>query len=321
MIEGLNNFEPPAGGSVLAIGNFDGVHRGHQALLRRARAVAEPLGVPVVVLTFEPHPLAVLAPQRAPARLTTLDERLALLEAAGADVTIVEPATRAFLSVDPRAFVERLAGRCRPRAIVEGPTFRFGRDRAGDVMLLRSLGAELGFEVHVLEQVRCASIDHDPPINSSAIRRLLAEGRVEHAAAMLGRPHRIVGVVGSGEARGRTLGFPTANLEQIPQMLPAHGVYAAVAQLAGDTLHLAAVNIGPQPTFDQAAARVEAHLLDFLGDLHGRRLGLWWLRRLRGQRRFDSPDALRRQLKQDVAQVRRLGDARQALGDVPPLAL
>ncbi len=320
-IRGLQRFTPPASGSVLTIGNFDGVHRGHQALLRRAREVAEPLGTPVVVLTFEPHPLAVLAPHRAPARLTTLDERLALLEHAGADAVIVEPATPELLAIEPRAFVERLLERCAPRAIVEGPTFRFGRARTGDVTLLRTLGVQLGFEVHVLEQVRCDSIDHDPPIHSSTIRSLLAAGRVEHAASMLGRPHRVVGVVGTGESRGRTLGFPTANLEQIDQMLPAHGVYAAVAQLDDQRLRPAAVNVGPQPTFHQAAARVEAHLLDFSGNLHGRRLGLWWLRRLREQRPFESPAALRQQLEQDVAQVRRLGNARQALGEVPHLPL
>ncbi len=321
ILRGLDSFEPPAGGCVLAIGNFDGVHRGHQALLRRARQIAEPHGVPVVALTFEPHPLAVLAPQRAPARLTTLDERLALLARAGADVVIVEPATRALLAVEPQVFVERLIERCGPRAIVEGPTFRFGHGRAGDVGLLRALGGRFGFEVHVLDQVRCDSIDDEPPINSSAIRRLLADGRVEDAAAMLGRPHRVVGLVGSGEARGRTLGFPTANLDDIPQMLPAHGVYAAVAQLDDAALYAAAVNVGPQPTFDQTAARVEAHLLDFSGELHGRRVGLWWLRRLRGQQRFDSPEALRRQLERDVEHVRALGDPRAVLGEAPLLPL
>ena len=318
---GLDAFDPPAEGCVLSIGNFDGVHLGHRALLARARALAEPLGVPVVVLTFEPHPLAVLAPQQAPPRLTTLDERLALLAAAGADVTIVEPATPAFLAIEPRAFVARLAQCCRPRAIVEGPTFRFGHRRAGDVTLLAALGRELGFEVCVLDQVRCDRIDGDPPINSSAVRRLLGQGRVESAAAMLGRPHRVVGVVGTGEARGRTLGFPTANLEQIPQMCPAHGVYAAVAELDDRTRYPAAVNVGPQPTFDQPRSRVEAHLIGFEGELHGRRLALWWLGRLRDQQRFDSPEALRHQLQHDVACVRQQVHPAQALRDVPELPL
>ncbi len=318
---GLRSFPAPAGGTVVTIGNFDGVHRGHQRLIDAARARAAALGVPLVAITFEPHPLALVAPARAPARLTTEVEKLALLERFRVDHAIVLASTPELIATPAEQFVEDLVRACRPREIVEGPTFNFGAARRGSVDTLRRLGAALGFAVHVVEELCADDRREHEAINSSAIRAALAAGDVEHARAMLGRPHRIAGVVGHGEHRGTELGFPTANIDAIAQLVPAHGVYAAIAQSDDAELSLAAVNIGPQPTFDQLAPRVEAHLLDFAGDLRGRRIGLHLLRRLRSQERFDGVAALIAQLERDVSAVRRMAPEVGELRNNPPIAL
>jgi riboflavin kinase/FMN adenylyltransferase len=257
-----------------------------------------------IVITFEPHPLAILSPQRAPARLTTLAERLTLLEGAKAHAAVILRSEPALLSLGAAEFVDRLARFVGPRVLVEGPTFNFGRGRAGSIDTLRELAPRYGYEVHAVGEVHCDALAGRPAINSSAIRAALSEGRVEDSRLMLGRPHRIVGEVRGGQQRGVQLGFPTANVEAILHMLPAHAVYAAIAQRADGALSLAAVNIGPQPTFAQQEARVEAHLLDFDGDLRGQRLGLHLLSRLRGQTRFDSVASLAAQLRVDVERVR-----------------
>lgn len=302
--DGLNSFVAPPAGVALTIGNFDGVHLGHRRLIDAARSEASALGVPVVAVTFEPHPVAVLAPDRAPPRLTTLAERLALLEHAGVDATIVLETSRALLAIAADEFLTLIAGVCRPRVIVEGPTFNFGRGRAGSVVTLQEHAARLEYRAVIVEELYGRELGGNPPINSSNIRAALREGRVTDAAAMLGRPHRITGIVGAGQGRGGPLGFPTANLDGIPHMVPQNAVYAAVAQRFNGSLHLAAVNIGPQPTFEQPAVRVEAHLLDFHGDLRGEPLGLHILERIRGQQRFSGVQELLAQLRADCDTVR-----------------
>lgn len=316
--EGLERFTPPQSGVVLTIGNFDGLHRGHAAMVRRAREVARARGAPVVVVTLDPHPLAILTPDRAPPQLTTLRERLLLLERAGVDAVILLRATKELLATRAEQFVDLLVQRCRPRAFVEGPTFNFGRDRGGSVRTLHELAPRYGFAVHVIDELRCEALPDCPPINSSTIRRALQEGHIEAANAMLGRPHRITGVVVRGAGRGNAFGFPTVNLDQVPQLVPRQAVYAAIAQLADGTLHLAAVNIGPQPTFGQQAGRVEAHLLDFRGELLGQRVGLHLLAALRGQTKFHAVEALAAQLERDVAQTRQYAPA---IGSLAPLPL
>ncbi|MEW6251689.1 MAG: riboflavin biosynthesis protein RibF [Planctomycetota bacterium] len=301
---GLEQFAAPPGGVVLTIGNFDGVHRGHARLIARAQAVADRRGAPVTVLTLEPHPLAILAPERAPAQLTTLREKLALLERLGVGRAIVlrsEPALLAQQAVD---FLAALVAHCRPRALVEGPDFNFGRGRSGSVATLQEHAARWEYELHVVPAVHCQELPTHPVISSTSIRQALTDGRIADANIMLGRPYRIVGTTGHGEGRGATLGFPTANLEEIPHLLPQQAIYAAAAQFESGELHLAAVNIGPQPTFGQEAARVEAHVLDFTGMLRGRRLGLYFLTRLREQQRFETPAALSAQIGRDVAATR-----------------
>ncbi|MEP0847950.1 MAG: riboflavin biosynthesis protein RibF [Phycisphaerae bacterium] len=310
---GFEEYSSPARGAVVLIGNFDGVHLGHRRLVDAAARRASALGAQLVAITFEPHPLAIVAPHRAPARLTTCDEKLDLLEACGVEATIVLRADAALIGTPAEDFLAELVQRCRPRVIVEGPTFNFGRGRAGSVETLRALAGRHGFEVEVVPELHCEELADRPAVSSSAIRAALAEGLVERAAAMLGRPYRIAGVVGHGEHRGVELGFPTANVDRIPHLLPAHAVYAAVAQLADGALRLAAVNIGPQPTFGQAGSRVEAHLLDWHRSLRGARLGLHLLGRLREQVRFESVERLVAQLRKDVAAVCAMAPALERL--------
>ena len=301
---GLKEFAAPAGGVALTIGNFDGVHRGHAQLVEKVRAVAERLSAAAIVMTFHPHPLAILAPERAPAILTTLPEKLALLERLGVTRCIVQRVDRAFLAQEATDFLASLVAHCHPRALIEGPDFNFGRGRAGTSATLEEHKSRWGYEVHVVPAVRCAALTTNPTISSSSIRQALREGRVAEANAMLGRAYRIVGTVGGGAGRGAGLGFPTANLEGLVHLLPQHAVYAAVAQLEDGGLHLAAVNLGPQPTFAQEQSRVEAHLLDFRGDLRGRRVGLHFVARLREQQKFAGKDELIAQLRRDVAATR-----------------
>jgi riboflavin kinase/FMN adenylyltransferase len=317
----IERFKPPEQGTVLTIGNFDGVHLGHRRLAEAARVRACELDAPVVVMTFEPHPLAILAPHRAPARLTTLPEKLALLKTMGVDAAIVVRTDRELLNKTAEQFLSEVTAGCRPRAIVEGPTFNFGRGRAGSVQTLREHSRRLGFSVTVVDELRSDGLSGHPAINSSAIRAELQDGRLVEANTMLGRPYRIAGVVGSGVQRGATLGFPTANLTDIPHLLPREAVYVAVAQLADDTLHLSAVNIGPQPTFGQATARVEAFLLDYSGELGGARVGLHLLDLIRDQVRFDGADELIAQLHRDVERTRTFTPVLERMRGGPVLAL
>lgn len=292
--------------AVLTIGNFDGVHRGHQCLTRRGRELAERHGVPLVAITFEPHPLSILAPQRAPARLTTADDRAGLLRTAGVDRVDVLAADHALLSLSPDEFLAQVVDRYRPIALIEGPSFRFGRGRAGGLDTLQAWSINTGCELIICNELRADELPGKPTINSTSIRSALLEGDVAAADVMLGRPHMLSGRVGAGDARGTAIGFPTANLDQVQVLSPAHGVYAAVAQTPTETFHAAAVNIGPQPTFDQPGARIEAHLIDFSGDLRESRLRLHLLERLRGQVRFASVHELVDQIARDVAATREI---------------
>lgn len=302
--EGIKQFQPPPGGVVLTAGNFDGVHLGHRRLVATARERARVLNVPVVAVTLEPHPLVILAPEQAPACLTTCAEKAALLEMCGVDTLIVLRSTRELLDKTAEEFLLDLVERCRPCAIVEGPTFNFGRGREGSVDTLRRWAGRLKFELAVVEELHSAGLTDNPAINSSVIRTALRDGRLGEANVMLGRPHRVSGMVTAGKQRGAGLGFPTANLTAIPQLVPRQAVYAGVAQLADDSLHLAAINVGPQPTFAQEQFCVEAHLLDYAGRLHGQQLGLHLLAELRDQVRFDGADELAAQLGRDAERAR-----------------
>jgi riboflavin kinase/FMN adenylyltransferase len=321
VFRGLESYQPPPGGTAVSIGNFDGCHRGHAQIFATAVETAQQRDLTLVAVTFEPHPLAVLNPGLAPARLNTLNEKLFLLEQFHADQAIVLPVDRALLGIRAPDFLASFVAHVRPRAFVEGPDFNFGRGREGDIDTLRQYAAQWDYTVHAVDAVHAPDLASHPAISSSSIRQALRDGRIEEANAMLGRPHRVTGIVGFGQGRGAGIGFPTANLEQIPQLLPQEAVYAAVAQTGDDRLFLAAVNVGPQPTFDQSYSRVEAHLLDCGRDLRGSRLALYLLARLRGQVRFSGPAALVSQLEQDVAATRHFHKQIQVLRQQPLLPL
>jgi riboflavin kinase/FMN adenylyltransferase len=305
--------------TVVTIGTFDGVHRGHAALVGRARELAEAAGhnTRVVTLAFDPHPASVLAPERTPARLTTFDQRARFLGAAGADEVVRLEPTGELLSLSPNAFVERLVAELHPAAIVEGPDFRFGHARAGDVTTLRSLGEELGFTVEVVPPVEAVLDDGSLVRASSSIARwLLQHGRVRDAAAVLGRPYEMVGTVERGDRRGRTIGYPTANLVS-PNMIPADGVYAGRAILDDGRELVAAISVGDKPTFGGATRAVEAYILPD-GDRPGQWSTLpglpeygWGLRLrfehwIREQIRFDGLPALLAQMERDCDRVRNI---------------
>lgn len=306
VLHGLEALDPPLARSVLTVGNYDGVHRAHQELLAQAKALAAGTSAPVVVLTFEPHPMTVVAPKKTPLRLMSLDERLRWLARAGAHKIVVAKSEPALLNLEAERFVEEvLVRRFHPTHIVEGPSFGFGRGRKGDPELLRRLAGRFGFSVRVVEPMMvCIEGCGTPMVSSSLIRRFLTQGRVDEAAQCLGRPYALFGDVVEGDRRGRTIGVPTANVAVADQLVPADGVYAGRAVVPGGT-HAAAISIGCTPTFDGVERRIEAHLLDFHGDLYGASVRLEFESRVRDQHAFDSPDALAQQLQRDIEDVRR----------------
>ncbi|MFY0407735.1 bifunctional riboflavin kinase/FAD synthetase [Solicola sp. PLA-1-18] len=301
---------PLAGRSVVSVGNFDGVHRGHQHVLRVARDLAASLGadapLPVVAATFEPHPLAVLAPDKAPLRLTTPGQRARLLRAAGADVVAELAFSREMAAWTPEEFVERvLVEQVRAAGVVVGENFRFGHRAAGDVTLLRELGREHDF---VVESLQLDGGTH--PWSSTLVRRMLADGDVEGATEVLGRAPAVEGVVVRGDQRGRELGYPTANLPVAPGWsVPSDGVYAGwLRRLDDDSAPLpAAISVGTNPTFDGLERRVESYVLDRTDlELYGVPVEVTLVGRIRGQVRFEGIDALVEQMSDDVARTREL---------------
>jgi riboflavin kinase / FMN adenylyltransferase len=300
IVRGLPSYPPDAPAAAIALGVFDGVHLAHRAILECAVSRARAAGFVALVCTFDPHPLQVLQPERAPVPITTLDERLGLLAETGLDTTVVVAFTPEFAAMEPEAFVkEVLVDRLRAREVVVGFNHTFGRGARGDTRLLERVGAAVGVRTHVIPPL----LVDGRPVSSSAIRAALAEGAVERATRYLGRPYALAGEVVPGAGRGRSLGFPTANLRpDRPPLLPA-GVYACQAVVEG-TPHPAVVNIGVRPTFGEGALAVEAHLLDFEGLLYGSRVRLAFVARLREERRFPGPAALREQIARDVAAAR-----------------
>ena len=293
---------PPgfAGGAV-TVGNFDGVHLGHRALVAAAASRAHHLGGPAVAVTFDPPPYQVLVPDAPPRPpLTTVADRADLLRAAGADRVIVYRPDGVLLALPPAAFVrDVLLGQLGATAVVEGYDFRFGRGRVGDTALLRELCAAAGVGFEEVPPLT----DADGPVSSSRVRAALLGGNVEAAAALLGRAFRIAGTVVTGARRGRTLGFPTANLGDVPTVLPGTGVYAVRAVVGGATWP-AAANVGPNPTFGEDARKVEVHLIDFAGNLYGAVLSVEFVAKLRDTRPFGGAAELAAQLGRDVVAAR-----------------
>lgn len=289
-------------GAYLAVGNFDGVHRGHQQLLGLLCSQAAAAGTVAIALTFDPHPVALLRPEQAPAPLVWTERKVALLKRAGVHEVGVFQTGAWLLGLTAREFFDRvIVGQFGARGMVEGPNFAFGRDRGGDAGLLAGWCAAAGLEFAMAGSTEAGG----QLVSSSRIRRALTEGRVDEAAALLGRPHRIRGVVTHGAGRGAGLGFPTANLDGIDTLIPADGVYAANAYLDGQTLpRPAACHIGPNVTFGEQIRKVEAHLLDYQGDLYGQTVELDVLQRIRPSRPFAGLDELLAQIAADVEQTR-----------------
>lgn len=291
----------------LTVGNFDGFHMGHQAVLAELVASSALRGGASLAVTFDPHPLLVVAPERAPSLLTPLDEKLSLLETSGVNGVLVVDFTREIADEDAATFLEWVGIR-RGTHLVLGYDFQMGRGRSCDLASLSEIGAQLGYGLDVVAPVEYEGL----PISSSRIRSLIAEGDVESAGAMLGRPYSLSGEVVAGRGAGRELGSPTANLD-VPsgKLLPADGVYFVAVGGAAEGPGL--LYVGGRPTFGNKGRAVEVYVLDFAGDLYGARVETSVLRRMRGDVRFDGPEALSRQIGEDVERARRLaageGDA------------
>ncbi|WP_263787057.1 bifunctional riboflavin kinase/FAD synthetase [Salinibacter grassmerensis] len=289
--------------SVVTVGTFDGVHRGHQAIIEYLQERAEAQNGPSTLVSFDPHPRAVVHDEEVPL-LTTVAERADLLEALGLDRFVVVPFSDDFAQLGPTAYVEEvLVNRVGVQEVTVGYDHRFGKDRAGDVEDLRALGGEYGFSVDVIPP---QEVDHDV-VSSSSIRSLLREeGAIERANDRLGRPYRLNGVVSRGQGRGRKLGYPTANLalEDARKLVPNLGVYATRVTLPDGNQWGGMMNIGRRPTFDEMDVTAEVHLLDYEGDLYGSFLSVEFLQRLRAEQKFESAEALVAQLSEDEERCR-----------------
>ena len=289
-------------GTVVTVGTFDGVHRGHWEVLQEIRRRAEATGRRSVLVTFDPHPLRIVRPEHAPPLLTTPVEKKEILAESGLDWAVFISFTETLSRYSPREFVEEvLVGRLGVDELVIGYDHGFGRGRSGDADTLRAIGDELGFAVDVVPPV----VTGEEPVSSSRIRRAVAEGRMEEARACLGRPYSVRGVVVRGDGRGRHLGFPTANLkvEHPDKLIPPAGIYAVRGATRAGT-HMGALHLGPRPTFMGSPPTMELHLLDFESDLYGEEVRVDFVQRLRDVQPFDSVAALVAQMRQDVEAAR-----------------
>ncbi len=292
--------------SVIVIGNFDGVHLGHQALFAEARRLADEHGGRVVAVTFDQHPIAVLRPDETPPMLMHAEGREAMLKRCGVDDVRWLSPTPELLGLEPRQFIERMVAEHRPIGFVEGRNFRFGHKRRGGPEQLIACGKQFDYETRIVEVQTVTLRDKtQAPLSSTLVRWLVGHGRMADAAVCLGRPWRLVGDVVTGEKRGRTIGVPTANLDTADQMLPADGVYAGLVERDSQT-YTAAISVGIKPTFGKQRRLAEVHLLCFDGDLYGRPLAVQMCRWLRDQHAFAGVEALKQQLNHDMATVRQL---------------
>ncbi|MGV9254991.1 bifunctional riboflavin kinase/FAD synthetase [Streptomyces sp. NPDC003697] len=305
---GLEDIPQDWGRSVVTIGSYDGVHRGHQLIIRHAVDRARALDVPVVVVTFDPHPSEVVRPGSHPPLLAPHHRRADLMADLGVDAVLVLPFTTEFSKLSPADFVVKvLVDKLHAKAVVEGPNFRFGHRAAGNVDFLVEQGRIYDFEVEAVDLYLTGEAGGGEPFSSTLTRRLVSEGDVEGAREILGRPHRVEGIVVRGAQRGRELGFPTANVETLPHTaIPADGVYAGYLHAQGEVMP-AAVSVGTNPQFDGTERTVEAYAIDRVGlDLYGLHVAVDFLSFVRGQARFDSLDALLETMAEDVRKCREI---------------
>ncbi len=297
-LDPLPQLTPPV---MLTVGNFDGLHRGHKRILRKVLSRAREEGGTSALVTFEPHPLKVLQPNRAPALILTLDQKRDILAHLGLQVLVEVPFTPEVAALDAATFARALVSALHPTEIYLGDDFRFGRGRLGDVRLLQSLQNELGFKAEAVPKLQADGGD----VSSTRIRGLLVAGRMEEAVHLLGRPYVIEGEVRHGDARGATLGFPTANLAVENELVPAHGVYVAAVDVGENPLLPGVANLGARPTFGKADVAVEVHLLRGGRDLYGRRIRCFFFQFLRPEKKFPSVEALQEAIRGDVEAARR----------------
>ncbi len=306
LIESLEAVQQPFPKAVVTIGNFDGVHIGHQALFHEVMSKADALKGTSLALTFEPHPARVLNGNRLPPLITLYEQKVELIERSGIDVLVVIPFTREFADISARDFIEKiLIQRIGMTAMVVGEDYTFGKNREGDVALLRRLSREWGFQVHVVDWITLP-ISGLGRVSSTRIRELVLEGEMEAARKLLGRHYQIRGTVVKGRNRGgRLLGFPTANVHLVDELCPKTGVYAVTVECRGKRFPGVA-NIGYSPTFDDPLFTVEAHLLDFQGDLYGEKIRVNFVGRIRDEIRFPGIQALSEQIRKDIQKARRI---------------
>ncbi|MFF3059656.1 bifunctional riboflavin kinase/FAD synthetase [Streptomyces sp. NPDC057909] len=305
---GLEDIPQDWGRSVVTIGSYDGVHRGHQLIIGRAVDRARELGVPSVVVTFDPHPSEVVRPGSHPPLLAPHHRRAELMAELGVDALLILPFTTEFSKLTPADFIVKvLVDKLHAQLVIEGPNFRFGHKAAGNVQLLTEFGATYDYSVEVIDLYVRGEAGGGEPFSSTLTRRLVAEGDVAGAAEILGRPHRVEGIVVRGAQRGREMGFPTANVETLPHTaIPADGVYAGWLNANGETMP-AAISVGTNPQFDGTERTVEAYAIDRVGlDLYGLHVSVDFLAYVRGMAKFDSLDDLLVAIAADVKRASEL---------------
>jgi len=300
LITDLKDITQPFSNSIITLGNFDGLHLGHQELIRMVIGRARETGGTSMVVTFRPHPLKVLCPEKCPPLISIYEEKIKLIGDLGVDVLVKIPFSLEFAGITPEAFVrEVLCGLLGAKEIFVGSNYRFGKARIGTVATLHALGKECGFVVREVEQI---SLDGEV-ISSTKIRNLLKEGDVRKAARLLGRDYAVTGVVIRGDGRGRTLGFPTANIAPKHAIIPADGVYA-VRVFVRDRWYEGIANIGVRPTFGKKTLSIEVFIFDFDEDIYGEEISLYFLSKIRDEMKFDRVDELVSQIKADIAAAR-----------------
>lgn len=308
IVRHIEDVDLPIPHPILTMGNFDGVHLGHQTLFSRVVEEARLKGGRSIVLTFDPHPLKLLAPERVPRLILAPEDKIALIGSFGVDLLLIQKFDRAFANLEAEEFVRRyLVERIKVRKVWVGKDIRFGKGRKGHAEDLRRWGADAGFEVGIVEAIKVEG----ERVSSSRVRQLVESGEVDKASRLLGRYHFVSGKVTAGHRRGRELGFPTANIVVATEVVPSDGIYATLLEMGGRRWP-SVTNIGLNPTFGEGPRTIESYVFDFAGDIYGQSVRLFFVERIRAERKFPSPQRLIEQMKEDVL------SAQKILGGIDP---